>query len=138
MDDIIQIAHAAAAAVDASVMAYGHAVITKAEDRAADGTVRLGQRILASLRQRKQTRPALESAIQDLAGNPADSDALAALRMQIRSMLASDKQLIQQVRGILRDSADSGIYNSRVSAKQNYGIISTGSYAVNKVAGNGC
>lgn len=137
MDDIIQLAHAAAAAIGASVMAYGHAVITKAEDQAADGTVRLGRRILASLRGRERALPALDSAIRDLAGNPGDGDALAALRVQIRNLLASDPELVQQVKSILGDSSDFGVHNSQVSVGQNDGIISTGSHAVNKVVGNG-
>jgi hypothetical protein len=137
MDDIIQLAHAAAAAIDASVIAYGHAVITKAEDQAADGTVRLGRRILASLRVRERARPALDNAIRDLARNPGDGDALAALRMQIRNLLASDPELVQQVRSLLGDSVDFGVNNSQVSVEQNSGIISTGSHAVNKVVGNG-
>jgi hypothetical protein len=138
MNDIVQLAHAAAAAIDASVMAYGHAITTKAEDQAADGTIRLGRRILATLRGREQARPALDSAIRDLTGNPGDGDALAALRMLIRNVLAGDPELARQVRGILGDAVHLGVHNSQVSVERNSGIISTGSHAVNKVIGNDC
>ena len=137
MDDIVQIAHAAAAAIGAFVAAYGRAVLTKTEDQAADGTVRLGGRILASLRRKDRARPALDVAIQDLVNNPGDGDALAALRLQIRNLLADDPGLARQVRGMLGDDANPGAHNSHISVRQNDGIISTGSGAVNMVNGNG-
>lgn len=136
MDDVVQLAHAAATAIEASVVAYGLAVVSKAEDQAADGTVRLGRRILESLRGKGRARHELDGAVRDLAGNPGDGDALAALRMQIRKVLANDPELIQQVRDILGESAGLGGHNAQISVERNDGIISTGSHAVNKVVGH--
>lgn len=137
MDDIAQLAQAAAAAIGASVLAYGHAVIMRAEDQAADGTVRLGQRLLARLRSRDSGRPVIDRAVRSLARDPSDAHKLGYMRQQIQRALDADPQLVLEVRDLLARGAASGASYSAISVEQNDGIISTGSHATNKVIRDG-
>ncbi len=61
------------------------------------GTGRLAEELLASLRGQER----VEEAIRDLRADPADPDALAALRLQIRKVLEQEPDLVQRLRALL-------------------------------------
>jgi hypothetical protein len=86
--------------VTAAIGAYGTAVLTRAEEAAADATVSLGQRILLRITGRGP-RPEVEGAVEDLAESPDDEDARAALRMQIKKALREDPELAADIAGLL-------------------------------------
>jgi len=48
-----------------------------------------------------EERPAAREAVQDVAATPDDGDATAALRQQLRKLLASDEALADELRGLL-------------------------------------
>jgi hypothetical protein len=82
--------------------AYGGAVLVKVRDEAADATVGLGRRLLQQVFWSRQKGEPLPEPMADVVANPADGDALAALRLAIRKALAADPQLRAEVRSMLK------------------------------------
>jgi hypothetical protein len=67
----------------AAVAAYGGAVLARARDDAADATVGLGRRLLRKVFGRQVEGDPLPAGLEELVADPRDSDALAALRLEI-------------------------------------------------------
>ena len=87
--------------VSAAVGAYGGAVLAKVRDDAADATVGLGRRLLQRVfGTRGETEP-LPAPLADLAADPGDADALAAVRLLVRKALAADAVLAGEVGSML-------------------------------------
>jgi hypothetical protein len=92
-----------------AVTAYGGRVLDKIEEitvgrtgeAATDAAVSLGGRLLGRLIGRAGTRPAVEEAVADLAADPDDADAQAALRVQVKKLLAADEQFAEEIREML-------------------------------------
>ena len=91
--------------VSAAVGAYGGAVLSRVRDEAADATVGLGRRLLLRLFGGRDDTEPLPTPLAELAADPADSDALAAVRLTVRQMLAADPVLAAEVRAMLADAA---------------------------------
>ncbi|MFF0413357.1 hypothetical protein ACFYUY_23320 [Kitasatospora sp. NPDC004745] len=110
-------------AVTSAAAAYGGAVLTRAEEAAADATVGLGQRIINSVWRRSdaQQRAQLEACLDD-ATQPGNEDAVGALRYQIRRALSSDPELLAELAALLPTGEPQGA--TRVEAS------GTGSVAV--------
>jgi len=119
-------------AIGASAGAYGHAVLTTAEDEAASSTVRLGLRLLALLRHRAGNRRQVEEAVLDDASHPGDPDFRAGLRAQVRKALEADPSLAAELATLLEAGGITVAADDRsVAVQRNDGIISTGDNAVN-------
>lgn len=90
-----------------AVGAYGAAVLTRAEDAAADATVSLGRRILQAVWRRGDAsgRAALEQAVAEAAEEPDDLDVAAALRLQLRRALRNDAELCAELAVMLETAA---------------------------------
>lgn len=86
----------------AAVSAYGSTVLKRVQDDAADATVGLGRRLLQRI---FGVRDAAETpqALAELAEDPEDADLQAALRVQIRRILAEDDELVAELRRMLTD-----------------------------------
>jgi hypothetical protein len=117
----------------AAIRAYRESVLTRAEDKAADGTIRLGQRLLARLRRGQATAGQLDAAVLDLAEQPDDEDFQAALRGQVKKALHTDPELELDLRELLKSA---GVHitasgERAVAVGHNEGIISTGDGATN-------
>lgn len=125
--------------VAAAVGAYGRAALAKAEDVAADGTVRLGQRLLAKLMSRKKSRASIEVAVSDLADALDDPDFQAALRVQVKKALHEDLELATELMALLSQAVMPSVTatGDRAAAVggDNRGIISSGDHAFNIQAG---
>lgn len=93
-------------AIGSAVAAYGAGVLTRAEDEAAGATVRLGQRLLARILHRAADKASVETAVRDLAVEPGDADALGALRLQIRKVVAGDAGLVSELASLLSARAE--------------------------------
>lgn len=120
--------------IGAAVGAYGVAVLNRTEDAAASATVRLGQRLLALILRRAGKSGPIEAAVSDLAVSPAgDPDAMEALRLQIREVLARDEVLVAELAALLtrRPGASATGPRSVAVTGDNSGIISTGDNAQN-------
>jgi hypothetical protein len=89
--------------VTAAVGAYGAAVLTRAEDAAADETIRLGQRLLRTMLGSRTARPGVEQAVTALAAEHNDPGFQAALRAEIRLALYQDQQLAARLAALLSD-----------------------------------
>jgi len=87
--------------VSAAVGAYGGAVLAKARDEAADATVGLGRRLLQRVFGSRREGEPLPGPLAALADDPADGDALAAVRLAVRQALASDLALQAEIRSML-------------------------------------
>ncbi len=87
--------------VSAAVGAYGGAVLAKVRDDAADATVGLGRRLLQRVFGSRAGAEPLPAPLVALAADPGDGDALAAVRLAIRQLLAADPVLAAEVRSML-------------------------------------
>jgi hypothetical protein len=98
-------------------------------------TLQQAQALWARLRPAVESRPSAHEAVNDVAEHPADQDAQAALRLQIRKVLAEDLGLSQELARVLAETAPRGDTSVRVTASgersvaiggDNPGTISTG------------
>jgi len=87
--------------ISAAVGAYGGAVLAKVRDDAADATVGLGRRLLQRVFGPRGEGEPLPGPLADLAADPRDEDALAAVRLAVRQALATDPVLAAKVRSML-------------------------------------
>jgi dienelactone hydrolase len=87
--------------VSAAVGAYGGAVLAKVRDDAADATVGLGRRLLQRVFGTRGEAESLPDPLADLAADPGDEDALAAVRLLVRKALAADAVLASEVASML-------------------------------------
>ncbi len=87
--------------VSAAAAAYGGAVLARVRDDAADATVGLGRRLLQRVFGTKGEAEPLPGPLGDLAADPQDDDALAAVRLAVRKALAADPVLEADVRSML-------------------------------------
>jgi hypothetical protein len=91
--------------ISAAVGAYGGAVLARARDQAADATIGLGRRLLQRIFGHRDAAEPLPEPLADLAANPGDADALAAVRLAIRKALDADPALAEEVRTMLANGA---------------------------------
>ena len=87
--------------VSAAVGAYGGAVLARVRDEAADATVGLGRRLLQRIFGTRGDGEPLPGPLADLAADPRDGDALAAVRLLVRKALAADPALAAEVGSML-------------------------------------
>ena len=101
--EIVQLVDQASPYLTAAVSAYGGAVLSRAEDAAADATANLGRRILQAVwhRRAEPDQAALEAAVQDAAEDAGDTDAAAALRQQMKRALREDPELLKEFADLL-------------------------------------
>ncbi|MFB6815997.1 hypothetical protein ACFCV8_15805 [Streptomyces sp. NPDC056347] len=101
--EIVELVEQAGPYVTAAVGAYGVGVLTRAEDAAVDATANLGRRILRAVWSRRGDggRGELEAAVADVEADPADGDAAAALRQQIKRALREDAELLAELAGLM-------------------------------------
>lgn len=88
-------------AIGAAVGVYGAGVLSRVQDAAAEGTVGLGRRILARLLGAAADPERLEAAVEDLAVDADDTDAVAALRFQVRRILTEHPELAAELSAML-------------------------------------
>ncbi|MBO0732127.1 MAG: hypothetical protein J2P57_22895 [Acidimicrobiaceae bacterium] len=121
--------------VVALVRQYGSGVLDRLEDdatdAAADATVSLGRRLLRRLLGRAESRAVIGSAVSDVAEQPGDEDAAAALRLQIRKVLQADPQLAEELSGMLTKAGVSIVASGdrAVAAQEISGIVVTGDHS---------
>jgi hypothetical protein len=87
--------------ISAAVSAYGGAVLARARDEAADATIGLGRRLLQKIFGHRSEAEPLPEPLADLADDPQDGDALAAVRLAVRKALEADPALAAEVRAML-------------------------------------
>ena len=87
--------------VSAAVGACGGAVLARVRDDAADATVGLGRRLLQRIFGTRGEAEPLPGPLADLAADPRDGDALAAVRLLVRKALAADPVLAAEVGSML-------------------------------------
>ncbi|MFE2942098.1 hypothetical protein ACFXKG_24070 [Streptomyces sp. NPDC059255] len=124
--DALTVANDVVPYITAAVAAYGGAVVTRTSDVAADATVSLGRRIVQRLWSREENRDGLRQAIEEVAGDPADDDARAALRVQVRRILREDAELTAELARLLPTRAFTASGDGAVAVETNHGVISTG------------
>lgn len=115
----------------AAVSAYGGAVLARARDQAADATVGAGRRILQRIFGTR-TPGDVPAVVAELAADPQDTDLQAALRVEIRRLLAADPQLAADVREMLAEVPAISVTASgerSIAAQSITGIASTGDNA---------
>ncbi|MEO3811461.1 hypothetical protein ABGB17_20915 [Sphaerisporangium sp. B11E5] len=98
--DLVALVEELSPYVTAAVSAYGGAVLAQAQEEAADATVGWGRKILQRIFGVASEKDAPE-AVTDLAASPDDGDLQAALRVQMKKLLATDQALVDEVRALV-------------------------------------
>lgn len=101
----------------------------KLGEKAAEGTIQLWQK----LRGHAEARPALQSALTDLAHTPQDPDLQAALRVQLRHLLAADPALAKELATLLAQTDHPTILQN---IKGDGNIVSAGDQHLGNVTQN--
>jgi hypothetical protein len=99
--DVVSLAAEMTPYMSAAVGAYGGAVLAKVRDEVADATVGLGRRLLQRVFGSRGEGEPLPGPLEALAADPEDGDALAAVRLAVRQVLAADPALAAEVRSML-------------------------------------
>jgi hypothetical protein len=100
--DSADLAHQVFEAIAPAIGAYGTgALVRDAAPNAPQDTER-GREILQEIYWRDKNVPPLESAVNDFSAGARDEDAAAALRLEIKKVLASDDTLSAEVVKMLR------------------------------------
>ena len=114
--DIGEVSSAVVPFVSAAVGAYGTAVVQRVVDQAgdatADATVGVSRRVLRRLFGSGRGAQ-LQAAVADLAEAPDDEELTDLVRAQIRTALARDPQLAEEIAGMLPARPGVTITNSR-------------------------
>lgn len=97
----------------------GAAVAKTGEGQAID----LASKLWSRLNPKVQSRPAASEAAADLASEPGDEDAQAALRVQLRKLLLEDPSLARELSGLLQAAGPvSTVTNVSVRGDRSVGI----------------
>ncbi|HEV7662866.1 MAG TPA: hypothetical protein VGQ62_04970 [Chloroflexota bacterium] len=80
------------------------------------------QQVWARLNPSVQGKPAAQEAVADLAAQPADEDAQAALRVQLKKLLAEDAELQHSLSTLLSEAHAAGTVNVDVSGNRSVGV----------------
>lgn len=130
--EVVQWVAQAGPAVSAAVGAYGVAVLTRAQDAAADATVSMGQRIVQTVWRRgdDSERAELERAVSEHAEDPDDPDTAVGLRATLKRALRDDAELRDELAELF-PLPSAGMVNVTASgersiAAQNIGTAITG------------
>lgn len=101
--EIVQLVEQAGPYLTAAVGAYGAAVLTRAEDAAADVTVTLGQRILGAVWRRRdeEGQAELERVVDEAADEQDESYTAAVLGRLLRRALQDDAELRAELSAML-------------------------------------
>ncbi|MFD9467185.1 hypothetical protein [Streptomyces sp. NPDC060027] len=130
--EIVQLVGQAGPAVTAAVGAYGAAVLTRAQDAAADATVGLGQRILQLVwRHRDEAGQAeLERVVGEAADEQDDAYSTAVLSRLLGQALQNDPALREELAAVLPAPAPGTVNvtasGERSIAAQHIGTAITG------------
>lgn len=112
----------------AAAAAYGGAVLAKVRDDAADATVGLGRRLLQRIFGTREQGESLPEPVADVVADPADEDAVGALRLAVRKALAADSGLQGKVRDMLAQTGVSITASGKrsIAAQEISGVAVTG------------
>ena len=100
----------------------GEGLGTKAAQQLEDEGWALAQSLWTRLGSKVESRPAAHEAVADLAAQPADPDAQAALRVQLRKLLVEEPELQNELEALLRSAPGSVTTNVTVSGDRSVGI----------------
>jgi hypothetical protein len=95
--------------VSAAVSAYGGAVLAKVRDDAAGATVGVGRRLLQRVFGQREEGEPLPASLAALAADPADADAAAVVRWEMRQTLEADATMLAEVRAMLASAQGAGV-----------------------------
>lgn len=85
----------------------GEGLTTRAAQQIEDSGWDLANKVWGRLGSKLQARPAAREAAADVAAQPADEDAQAALRVQLRKLLADEPDLQRELAGLLKETGGS-------------------------------
>ncbi|MGQ9928666.1 MAG: hypothetical protein ACUVS4_17615 [Chloroflexaceae bacterium] len=87
------------------LLGLGGKAAEEAEKKLGTEAWEQAQALWARLKPKVEAKPAAQEAAQEAAAHPADEDAQAALRLQLRKLLAEDEALAREVQRMLEDPA---------------------------------
>lgn len=114
------------------VTAYGAAVLEKTKDDLADGTLRLGKRLLGLIFRLKKDDDQLPDIVVEAVENPDDSAVRGMLEYKIRKALENDAQMLAEVREILAGATPRVKITQNVRAGRNAYVVGQGDMNVTR------
>lgn len=100
----------------AAIGVYGKAVLEKAWEDVADGTIKAGLKILHRIFGRHKDDKALPDVIAEVVENPGDGDVVAQFRLAVRKALEADSALAADVAAIVAEAGPSVSISQHVVA----------------------
>jgi hypothetical protein len=94
----------------------GEGLGEEAAEHVQDQSRELATKLWARLSGKVAAKPAAQEAATDLAAQPADEDARAAMRIQLRKLLADDAGLRRELEGLLKAADSAGTTTISVTA----------------------
>lgn len=91
------------------LMKMGEKAAEEAGKKMGEGAWETARALWAKLRPKVEARPAAQEAAADVARNPQDADAQAALRLQLRKLLDQDPALATEVAALLQQATGGNI-----------------------------
>ena len=118
--------------MSAAASAYGGAVLATLRDDAADATVGLGRRLLQRVFGTRAAGEQLPEPLADVAGNPNDEDAVAALRLAVRKALQASPTLKAEAEEMLASAGATVTVSGErsISGQTISGIAATGDHGI--------
>ncbi|HEX9945220.1 MAG TPA: hypothetical protein VGG03_24685 [Thermoanaerobaculia bacterium] len=92
----------------------GGELVQEAGKKLGEEGVDLLKRLWAKLRPKVEEKPAAAEAVQDVARAPEDTDAQAALRLQLRKILEADSSLASEIAKLLEAAGPKTSYHAEV------------------------
>jgi hypothetical protein len=86
----------------------GQEAAKKLGEKAGEQSLDQAKALWDKLRPKVEAKPAALEAAQDAAAHPEDEDALAALRLQLKKLLAEDQALAQELARLLEQTRPAG------------------------------
>jgi hypothetical protein len=125
---VVELAAQLMSYVIAAIRAYGGAVLQATQDDAAEATVGLGRRVLQRIFGTRAADEQVPEPVADVAADPGDEGAVAALRLAIRKALAADPRLRAEVEGMLASAGVSvtAAGDRSIAAQTITGVAATG------------
>jgi len=102
----------------------GQEAARKLGEKAGEQSLDRAKALWEKLRPKVEAKPAALEAVQDVATRPDDEDALAALRLQLKKLLAEDEALAQELAHLLAQARPAG---QTVTASGNRSVAIGGS-----------
>ena len=100
----------------------GEKAVEKAADAVGDEAFAYARKLWEKLKPGVEAKPAAKEAAEEVAARPDDEDALAALRLQLRKLLESDRGLADELSRIWQEAQAANVVQVTASGERSVAV----------------